>query len=72
MLLQQHLIEEIKQIPNDKLAEIYDLIHYFRLGLMQEESKKEQKADKVFTLLSQLSDDFMSEDRAQLPLQSTH
>ena len=33
--LQTQLIEEIKQIPSDKLAEIYDLIHYFRLGLSQ-------------------------------------
>ncbi len=33
--LQAQLIEEIKQIPSDKLAEIYDLIHYFRLGLSQ-------------------------------------
>jgi len=33
--LQTQLIEEIKQIPSDKLAEIYDLIHYFRLGLNQ-------------------------------------
>jgi hypothetical protein len=32
-MLQEQLIEEIKQIPNEKLAEIYDLIHYFRLGL---------------------------------------
>ncbi len=35
-MLQEQLIEEIKQIPNEKLAEIYDLIHYFRLGLTQE------------------------------------
>lgn len=35
-MLQEQLIEEIKQIPNEKLAEIYDLIHYFRLGLVQE------------------------------------
>ena len=35
-MLQEQLIEEIKQIPNEKLAEIYDLIHYFRLGLAQE------------------------------------
>ncbi len=33
MLLQEQIIEEIKQIPNDKLDEIYDLIHYFRLGV---------------------------------------
>ncbi|MCX7099149.1 MAG: hypothetical protein NTV43_14710 [Methylococcales bacterium] len=33
--LQAQVIEEIKKIPSDKLAEIYDLIHYFRLGLLQ-------------------------------------
>ena len=36
MILQQQIIDEIKQVPNDKLAEIYDLIHYFRIGLEQE------------------------------------
>ena len=35
-MLQDQLIEEIKLIPEEKLAEIYDLIHYFRLGLKQE------------------------------------
>lgn len=35
-MLQELLIEEIKQIPVEKLAEVYDLIHYFRLGLAQE------------------------------------
>lgn len=35
-MLHEQLIEEIKQIPSEKLDEIYDLIHYFRLGLAQE------------------------------------
>jgi len=35
-MLQELLIEEIKRIPDEKLAEVYDLIHYFRLGLAQE------------------------------------
>lgn len=35
-MLQDQIIAEIKQIPDDKLAEIYDLIHYFRLGLSRE------------------------------------
>ena len=38
--LQSQLIEEIKQIPNDKLAEIYDVIHYFLIGLKQENQSK--------------------------------
>ena len=41
MILQEQIIEEIKQIPSDKLVEIYDLIHYFRLGVTQE--KQSQK-----------------------------
>jgi hypothetical protein len=32
-MLKDRLIEEIKQIPTEKLAEVYDLLHYFRLGL---------------------------------------
>ncbi|ESS71343.1 hypothetical protein MGMO_106c00060 [Methyloglobulus morosus KoM1] len=35
-MLQEKIIAEIKQIPDDKLAEIYGLVHYFRLGLLQE------------------------------------
>ncbi|WP_404358535.1 hypothetical protein [Methylotuvimicrobium sp. KM1] len=35
-MLQEQLIEEIKQLPDEKLAEVYDLVHFFRLGLAQE------------------------------------
>lgn len=35
-MLQEQIFEEIKQIPSEKLPEIYDLIHYFRVGLMHE------------------------------------
>ncbi len=35
-MLQEQIMEEIKQIPNNKLVEIYDLIHYFRVGLTQD------------------------------------
>ncbi len=30
------IVQELQDIPEDKLAEIYDLIHYFRLGLDRE------------------------------------
>ncbi|MCX7109344.1 MAG: hypothetical protein NTX45_04245 [Proteobacteria bacterium] len=35
-MLQEKIIDEIKHIPTDKLAEVYDLVHYFRLGLQHE------------------------------------
>lgn len=34
MLIQQ-IMQELQALPEEKLAEIYDLIHYFRLGLSQ-------------------------------------
>lgn len=37
-MIQEQIFEEIKQIPSEKLAEIYDFIHYFRVGLAQESS----------------------------------
>ena len=35
----QKIIQELQEIPEDKLAELYDLIHYFRLGLNQESTQ---------------------------------
>ncbi len=36
LILKQQIMQELQHIPENKLAEIYDLIHYFRLGLNQE------------------------------------
>jgi len=38
MSLQQQILCELQELPEDKLAEIYDLIHYFRLGLAREKA----------------------------------
>lgn len=35
-MLIQKIVQELQDIPEDKLAQIYDLIHYFRLGLARE------------------------------------
>ncbi|MDT9197313.1 hypothetical protein H4N54_05690 [Limnospira fusiformis KN01] len=37
-MLIEKIIQELQAIPEDKLTEIYDLIHYFRLGLNPEKS----------------------------------
>lgn len=42
MTLQQQIIGELQYIPEDKLAEIYDLIHSFRLGLARENPAERQ------------------------------
>lgn len=38
-MLIQKIVEELQDIPEDKLAELYDLIHDFKLGLDQERAQ---------------------------------
>ena len=38
-MLIQKIVQELQDIPEDKLEELYDLIHYFRLGLGHEGSQ---------------------------------
>lgn len=42
-MLQEQIINEINHIPDDKLTELYDLIHYFRLGLLYEQQELSTK-----------------------------
>ena len=35
-MLIQKIIQELQDIPEEKLAELYDVIHSFRLGLSQD------------------------------------
>jgi hypothetical protein len=49
-MLQEQLIKEIEQIPEDKLSELYDLIHYFRLGLLHERQAGETPASRPIGL----------------------
>jgi len=56
-MLQQQIMQEIKDIPDDKLAEIYDIIHYFRLGLQKEQQRERQPG----LLKGQLGDAFFDD-----------
>ncbi len=46
-MLIDKIIEELRDMPEDKLAEIYDLIHYFRFGLERELSAEETPTEIV-------------------------
>jgi hypothetical protein len=39
-MLQDQVIAEIRQIPPDRLIDVYQLIHYFRLGLLHEQQSQ--------------------------------
>ncbi len=53
-MLIQKIIQELQDIPEEKLAELYDVIHYFRLGL----SKDIAQPRTPGPLTGQLSDTF--------------
>ncbi|MCY7333792.1 MAG: hypothetical protein LH649_14315 [Pseudanabaena sp. CAN_BIN31] len=53
-MLIHEIVRELQDIPEDKLAGIYDLIHYFRLGL----GKKRSQPRTSGLLAGKLSDSF--------------
>lgn len=44
-MIQDDIISELQYIPEAKLIELYDIIHYFRLGLTSETVKQEIEDD---------------------------
>jgi hypothetical protein len=46
-MLQEQVFEEIREIPPEKLIDVYKLIHQFRLSLTSH-SKKSKTVDDVF------------------------
>lgn len=46
-MLIQKIIQELQDIPEDKLAEIYELIHSFRINLERDSSADETPTEVV-------------------------
>ena len=53
-MLIQKIIQELQDIPEEKLAQLYDVIHYFCLGLNQDIAQPRTSG----LLTGQLSDTF--------------
>ena len=47
-MLQEQVINEIKEIPQENLIEVYKLIHQFRLNRETYQAKKHKTVDEVF------------------------
>ena len=54
-MLQEQLLEEIKQVPDDKLTELYQLAHDFRLGLLDETRARKETSARPGGLLQRRS-----------------
>ena len=55
-IVRNKLLEEIEKIPEDKVSDIYNLVHYFRLGLQSQKANPK----KILSLSGSWKD--MSED----------
>jgi len=71
MQLQQQIMRELADIPEDKLAGLYELIHYFKLGLSTEKNQpllKTTASDKVqrYQAIKKICDEY-----ADLPVLDT-
>ncbi len=42
-MIKQRVLQEIELIPEDKLADLYNFLHYFRLGLEKAHSPKSEQ-----------------------------
>lgn len=67
-MLIQKILEELQEIPEDKLSQIYELIHDFQLGL-----KQESKTSPPLPSESAVSSPWLHEKRRELgsPVVST-
>lgn len=43
IMIKDKVLQEIDLIPEDKLADVYNFIHYFRLGLEKTHAQKRQQ-----------------------------
>lgn len=46
--LRVKVIEEIQQMPEEKLGELYDVLHFFRIGLQQSPASSQEDAVMAF------------------------
>ena len=58
-LIQDKVLNELRYIPANKLSEIYDIIHYFRIGIETKQiplkkNNIKNKSEKIFGLIEEI------------------
>lgn len=65
MHMQQRIMQELQSIPESKLAEIYDIIHYFRLGITNEQKAAIAQVDDMAASLETYASTYIPTDKAR-------
>ncbi|MBI1811469.1 MAG: hypothetical protein HY035_02450 [Nitrospirae bacterium] len=56
--IKERIIKEVEKLPEDKIAEVYDFIHLFRIGIESQKKAvkdKRQEALKLFGIWKNMS-----------------
>lgn len=57
--IKEKIIEEVEKIPEDKIVEVYDFVHLFRMGIESQRrifKDKRHEALKLFGIWKNISD----------------
>ncbi len=60
-VIKQRVLQEIELIPEDKLADLYHFLHYFRLGLEKAQSSKSKQILAFAGCWQDMSDELFAE-----------
>lgn len=66
LLLKDQVLQEINLIPEDKLADLYHFIHYFRLGLEKSQAQKQNQTLSFAGSWQDLPDDLFADFSAEI------
>ena len=67
MHMQQLIMQELESIPEEKLTEIYDLIHYFRLGISSEQKTESSQVIDMAGSLEAYASPYIPTEEAKQP-----
>lgn len=63
--IKEKIIEEVEKIPVDKVSELYDIIHFFRIGIESQDELIEDKRKAILKFFG-IWKDMSPEERAVL------
>ncbi len=65
-VIKQRVLQEIELIPEDKLADLYHFLHYFRLGLEKARVPKGEQTLAFAGCWQDMPDELFAEFRAEI------
>jgi len=66
LMIKRRVLQEIELIPGDKLVDLYNFLHYFRLGLEKARSPKSEQILAFAGCWQDMPDELLAEFTAEI------